>query len=76
MGGYDVVQKSKVKCFFCHKDGHKKSECRRFTAWLEKQRKQEGKPFAFVCSESNMIDVPSNSWWLDSGATVHVAVTL
>ena len=42
VGGYDVVQKSKVKCFFCHMDGHKKSECRRFSAWLEKQHKQEG----------------------------------
>ena len=42
VGGYDVVQKSKVKCFFCHKDGHKKSECRKFSSWLEKQHKQEG----------------------------------
>ena len=60
----------------CHKDGHKKSECRRFTAWLEKQRKQEGKHFAFICYKSNLIDVPPNSWWLDSGATVHVTITL
>ena len=36
VGGYDVVQKCKVKYFFFHKDGHKKSECRRFSAWLEK----------------------------------------
>ena len=25
-----------------------------------------------VCFESNVIDVPSNTWWLDSGATIHV----
>ena len=24
-----------------------------------------------VCFESNVIDVPSGSWWLDSGATIH-----
>ena len=24
-----------------------------------------------VCFESNIIDVPSNTWWLDSGATIH-----
>ena len=25
-----------------------------------------------VCFESNSIDVTSNTWWLDSGATIHV----
>ena len=24
-----------------------------------------------VCFESNVIDVPSYTWWLDSGATIH-----
>ena len=24
-----------------------------------------------VCFESNVIDVPSDTWWLDSGATIH-----
>ena len=24
-----------------------------------------------VCVESNVIDVPSYTWWLDSGATIH-----
>ena len=24
-----------------------------------------------VCFESNIIDMPSNTWWLDSGATIH-----
>ena len=24
-----------------------------------------------VCFESNIIDVPSNTWWLYSGATIH-----
>ena len=25
-----------------------------------------------VCFESNIIDVPSDTWWLDSGATIHI----
>ena len=24
-----------------------------------------------VCFESNIIDVPFNTWWLDSGVTIH-----
>ena len=24
-----------------------------------------------VCFESNIIDVPSDTWWLDSGATIY-----
>ena len=24
-----------------------------------------------VCFESNIIDVPSDTWWLNSGATIH-----
>ena len=24
-----------------------------------------------VCFESNVIDVPFDTWWLDSGATIH-----
>ncbi|KAF6156733.1 hypothetical protein GIB67_033202 [Kingdonia uniflora] len=26
----------------------------------------------YVCFESNLVDVPSNSWWLDFGATVYI----
>ena len=26
----------------------------------------------FVCYESNLAEVPSNTWWIDSGATTHV----
>ena len=29
-----------------------------------------------VCFESNLVNVPLDSWWLDSGATVHVATSL
>ena len=26
-----------------------------------------------VCFESNVIDVPFDTWWLDSGATIHAS---
>ena len=31
---------------------------------------------AYVCFESNLVNVPLDSWWLDSGATVHVVTSL
>ena len=37
-------------------------------AWFEKKYKK----FSFVCYESNLTEVPSNMWWIDSGATTHI----
>ncbi|KAH9648506.1 Integrase catalytic domain-containing protein [Citrus sinensis] len=62
----------KGKCHFCKKPGHKRAECRRFKAWLEKK----GIPVAFVCFESNLVDVPSDTWWLDTGATINITNSL
>ena len=33
--------------------------------------RRKGNRWVNVCFESNVIDVPSNTWWLDSGATIH-----
>ena len=49
-------ERFKGKCHFCKKLGHKRAECRGFKAWLEKKG----------------IPVPSNSWWLDTGATINI----
>ena len=27
----------------------------------------------YVCFESNLTEVPHNSWWIDSGCTTHVS---
>ena len=43
-------------------------DCRKLKANLEKK----GNPSVKVCLESNIIDVPTNSWWLDTGATIQV----
>ena len=58
------IEGFKGKCNFCHAFGHKKANCNKFTAWLEKK----GTPFMLVCFESNMVDVPFNTWWLDTCA--------
>ena len=58
-----------LKCFFCNKPGHKKADCQKRKAWFEKR----GIHFVSVCFESNLIEVSSNTWWLDTGATSHVS---
>jgi len=31
---------------------------------------------ALVCSEVNLASVPSNTWWLDSGTTTNISVSM
>ena len=50
------------------KKGHVKKDCIKRKAWFEKR----GINLSFVCYESNLAEVPSNTWWIDSGATTHV----
>jgi transposase InsO family protein len=66
-----------IKCYFCKKIGHMKRACRRYKRWLEKRAKKEGNIHNIsVCFESNHVDFSHNTWWLDSGATIHVSNTL
>ena len=62
----------KEKCNFCHKFGHKKADYRKLKSYLEKK----GNCIVMVCLESNIIDVPLNTWRLDTGATIHVTNSL
>ncbi|RVW83183.1 Retrovirus-related Pol polyprotein from transposon TNT 1-94 [Vitis vinifera] len=57
-----------VSCYFCGKKGHVKKDCIKRKAWFEKR----GINLSFVCYESNLAEVPSNTWWIDSRATTHV----
>jgi len=58
----------------CDIFGHKQAYCFKFKNWLEKKKK--GNPLALVCFELNLVDVPSNTWWLDTGASIHVTNSL
>ena len=60
------------KCHFCKNEGHYRKDCLKRKAWFEKK----GIFNAFVCFESNLSEVPSNTWWLDSSATTHVSNTM
>ena len=59
-------------CFFCKKHGHEKKECPKYRIW----RKKKGTFLALVCSEVNLASVPRNTWWLDSGATSNISVSM
>ena len=59
-------------CFFCKKEGHMKKNCTSYHAW----RAKKGTNFALVCSEVNLTSVPTHTWWLDSGATTNISVTM
>ena len=64
--------KKEIVCFFCKKKGHVKKQCSKFMKWLDKK----GTQLSFVCYESNMTNVNHNTWWIDSGSTIHVTNSL
>ncbi|KAK3041532.1 hypothetical protein RJ639_002218 [Escallonia herrerae] len=60
------------RCHFCKDKGHMRKECRKFREWLEKK----GNLSICVCYESYTIDAPLNTWWINTGATVHITNSL
>ena len=66
------TQDKEVTCYFCKKAGHFKKECPKYVAW----RIKKGTLLTLVCSEVNLTSVPSHTWWVDSGATTHVSISL
>jgi hypothetical protein len=65
----EIKKQQNDRCHFCNKPGHFQADCAKRKSWFEKK----GKPLALVCFESNYVEVPSNTWWLDSGSNVHVS---
>ena len=65
-------QDTEFTCYFCKKGGHMKKECSKYAAWREKK----GKTLAMVCSEVNLASVPKDTWWVDSGATTHISMSM
>ena len=65
-------QDKKITYFICKKVGHMKKTCTKYAAWNEKKCTL----LNFVCSEINLVVVPTNTWWIDMGATTHISVTM
>ncbi|KAJ9554358.1 hypothetical protein OSB04_018403 [Centaurea solstitialis] len=65
-------QNKESTCFFCKKAGHIKKECSKYAAWLEKH----GKYLTFVCTKVNLAFVSEDTWWVDSGATAHISMSM
>ena len=59
-------------CFFCKKAGHVKKECPKYAAW----RVKKGKLINFFCSEVNFASVPNHTWWVDTGTTTHISMSM
>ena len=59
-------------CFFCVAVGHNKKQCTNYHAW----RAKKGTLLNLVCSEVNLTSVPKHTWWIDSGATTHISVSM
>ena len=66
----DIEKES--KCLFCKKKGLMKKDYVKY----KKQLKKKGNPISLVCYESNMADVYHNTWWIDSGYTIHITNVL
>ena len=70
-GHNNSITKSKYYCKFCKKEGHKQKDCSAFKEWLTKKGNH-----LFMILESFNLNVPSNTWWFDSGSMVHVTNSL
>ena len=76
MNGNGNAKNIDLRCYNCNNKGHKRVDCFKFKTWLEKKKNEHGMLSPHVCFQSNLANVPLDSWWLDSGATVHVATSL
>ena len=59
-------------CFLCGAVGHKKKQCTNYHAWREKKSTL----LNLVFSEVNLTSVPKHTWWINSGATTHISVSM
>lgn len=73
---YKVNKPVGIRCFFCRKFGHVKKDCNRYKKWLEKQKAKGKVHNVSVCLESNLVNVDRDTWWLDTGASIHITNTL
>ena len=59
-------------CFFCGAARHKKKQCTNYRAW----RAKKGTLLNLVCFEVNLTSIPKHTWWIDSGSTTLISVSM
>jgi hypothetical protein len=59
-------------CHFCGDDTHYKNDCAKWLKWLA----HKGEDYITFVDESLYVNFSLNTWWIDSGATVHVCNSL
>ena len=64
--------KSSLVCSFCKSPKHMQKECAGFKEWLQKK----GNDVVSFIDESFLANFSPNTWWIDSGATVHISNSL
>ena len=58
--------------YFCKQASHFKKECPKFVAW----RIKKDTLLNLFCFEVNLTSVPIHTWWVDSGATTQISISL
>jgi hypothetical protein len=66
------VQVDKHQCKWCHKYGHYQKDCSEFLKSLLKR----GEDTITFIDESLYLSYAKSTWWIDSGATIHIANSL
>ena len=60
--GNGNAKNTDLKCHHCNKKDHKRVDCFKFKTLLKKKKKVHGMLFAHVCFESDLVNVPLDSW--------------
>ena len=70
--GRDKTPVDRNTCKWCKKEGHYQKNCIEFLKHLNRK----GKDYITFVDESLFLNYEKSTWWIDSGATVHVANSL